>query len=272
MGLAQLEDSDTQLSQMNYWNSFSEHVSQNDEIGLADTIHYTDYICDILSAYEPNYWYVRMSEQQNGADVNKIEINTLLEHMNIYYKEKNSSNFKNLETIYEVENEDADDFGLVYLHSNFRVGDLVVLNHEADGIWKRGKILEIHDFQSKANVLLVDEGMIAFNVLVEKISLLDESFKVHNSDIYCVMLDEINDVDMRGSPLHSNPLESLMEKEKLFNLQVYLRFNTDKSYERHTMVDVLQSPSLQPYPVKMIIKGNKGSADPFKPQTAFQKI
>lgn len=239
-----------------------------------EPIENEDVECEVLSAYEPNYWFVRLKHGPDDAYFDTVKVHDMLEKMNCWYMEQNPRNQKNrhLHTIYE----DSEDFGFEYTHSslNFKLQDLVVFNEKVEnGTWKRGKIIQINDHQSKADVLLLDEGKIKFGVPVEELKGLVEEFKILRSDIYCVYLASVNDVNLRTVPLDTSPIQKVVDDEDLFNIQCFLRFSQLKEYEGHDIVDVLRLPEFLPYPATIILRGHKRSGDPFAPplDNIFQK-
>jgi hypothetical protein len=56
MGFAELEsNSGRQLSEITYYRNLPEHIPQKGAIDLEDTIRQSDYRCNVLSGYSPNY-------------------------------------------------------------------------------------------------------------------------------------------------------------------------------------------------------------------------
>jgi len=174
-------------------------------------------------------------------------------------------------TIVEVENEDSDGSGWEALHYNFKPGDFVALKYEEDGIWKRGKVLQVYDHQSKTDVLLIDEGVIVFSIPIETLDAIDEKFMTMVSDVYCVRLADINDINLKSFHLRSNIIEELTKEDNLFETEIFVRFDEEPHYEQSEILDVSRTLQLDTHPVRMILRAHKGAKDPFGHTVLYQK-
>jgi len=140
-----------------------------------------------------------------------------------------------------------------------------------DGIWKRGKVLQVYDHQSKTDVLLIDEGVIVFSIPIENLDAIEEKFMTMVSDVYCVRLADINDINLKSFHLHSNIIEELTKEENLFETEIFVRFEEDPYYENPEILDVSRTLQLDTYPVRMILRAHKGARDPFGHTVLYQK-
>lgn len=192
--------------------------------------------------------------------------------LNKYYMASNTT-IRRLKTIYEAENENEDEneHGIVYNFATFKVGDLVALRRGNEYNWSRGMVLEMVDYQSRANVLLVDKGVIEFSVPIEDLERLVERFTTVDSNVYCVALYGVNYVDMSNNALNDHPFKNLEKKEQLFNYEMYLRVCEGDLQAGKNLTNVMRSAALDCTTVKMILKGSKGTPDPFGSKVPYQK-
>jgi len=270
-GYAEIESSEPGcLSEVSYYSNIREYTLAEFDI-TQNPIISTDRECIILSAYEPNYWYVRLKGSQLDLTFDKGKLKLMLHEMNHFYIAKNSARFKRLETIVEVENEDSEGSGWEPLYMNFKPGHFVALKHEQDGVWKRGKVIQVYDHQSKTDVLLIDEGIIVFGIPIENLSNLEDRYMLMTSDVYCVQLADVNDIILKRFQLTSNVLEELTKEDNLFETQTFVRFDEGPHYAKNEIVDVTRTSAVHTYPVRMIIRGHKGTGDPFGHSILYQK-
>jgi len=258
------------VSEPSHYDNVQEYVSTGSNT-QPNAIRSTDIECTILSAYEPNYWYVRLKGDQKDINIDKGKLQSMLNEMNCFYKAKNEPGFKRLETIAEVENEDSEELVWEPLHLNFKAGDFVALKDEETKIWNRGKILEMHDHQSRADVLLIDKGIIDFGIFIEKLSRLEEKFKSLESNVYCVNLADIQDLNLQSFSILSNIVNDITEADQIFDTKIFARFYDDENDDKNELLDVSRTSPLYTIPVRMTLRGYIGSQDPFEQSYPYQK-